>query len=185
MGARDTTEFKADEPDGRVGRRAGHIIAGKPCIQRQNSDAHPLHPLHHGPGVGVIAAHPRGLGCRCVHVERNGTFRVRADAHHTLALSNERGENGLGQGAVLVEFMGVSRPIGEPIVQHGPFVMTSKRDIQQAFTDFRLAANGPENCLAEESHREQVTEHKKTELEDTHAQRVFSDRNVILTYVHF
>ncbi|MFT4564408.1 MAG: redox-sensitive bicupin YhaK (pirin superfamily) [Gammaproteobacteria bacterium] len=28
-------------------------------------------------------------------------------------------------------------PIGEPIVQYGPFVMTSREDIEQAFVDYR------------------------------------------------
>lgn len=28
-------------------------------------------------------------------------------------------------------------PIGEPIVQHGPFVMNTKEEIMQAFADYR------------------------------------------------
>lgn len=36
------------------------------------------------------------------------------------------------------------RPIGEPVVQHGPFVMTSKQEIMQAFEDYqRTEFQGP------------------------------------------
>ena len=34
------------------------------------------------------------------------------------------------------------RPIGEPVVQHGPFVMTSKSEIDQAWRDFRAGKFG-------------------------------------------
>jgi len=36
------------------------------------------------------------------------------------------------------------RPIGEPVVQHGPFVMNSKQEIMQAFSDYqRTEFEGP------------------------------------------
>ena len=30
-----------------------------------------------------------------------------------------------------------ARPIGEPVVQYGPFVMTSREEIEQALADYR------------------------------------------------
>ena len=39
------------------------------------------------------------------------------------------------QGARLILVAG--RPIGEPIVQYGPFVMNSREEIEQAFADYR------------------------------------------------
>lgn len=40
-----------------------------------------------------------------------------------------------GEGAHFILVGG--RPIGEPVVQHGPFVMSSREEIEQAFADYR------------------------------------------------
>ncbi len=32
------------------------------------------------------------------------------------------------------------KPIGEPVVQHGPFVMNSREEIEEAFRDYRQVA---------------------------------------------
>ena len=37
------------------------------------------------------------------------------------------------------------KPLKEPIVQHGPFVMNTKEEIEQTFNDYRCAKNGFEN----------------------------------------
>ena len=37
-------------------------------------------------------------------------------------------------------------PIGEPIAQHGPFVMNTKEELEQAFSDYSLGKNGFEKA---------------------------------------
>ena len=56
---------------------------------------------------------------------------------HTLAVLGEG--NGVdlalaGGGRLMIA---VGRPIGEPVVRHGPFVMNTRQKIQQAIEDFQ------------------------------------------------
>jgi redox-sensitive bicupin YhaK (pirin superfamily) len=44
---------------------------------------------------------------------------------------------GQGEGSGLKFLLIAGQPIGEPIVQHGPFVMNSQEEIMQAFTDYQ------------------------------------------------
>jgi redox-sensitive bicupin YhaK (pirin superfamily) len=57
---------------------------------------------------------------------------LRADAAATL-------ENGASEGELLLL---QGRPIGEPVVQSGPFVMNTRTEIQQAYQDFRSTRFG-------------------------------------------
>jgi len=65
-------------------------------------------------------------------VQRNSRVVLRPEAEVTLHNGNEEGEFLLLQG----------RPINEPVVQYGPFVMNSRSDIQQAFDDYRRTGFG-------------------------------------------
>ena len=47
--------------------------------------------------------------------------------------------NGEGEGEFLVL---QGKPIGEPVVSYGPFVMNSQQEIQQAFMDYRRTQFG-------------------------------------------
>jgi quercetin 2,3-dioxygenase len=63
-------------------------------------------------------------------------------ANHAIDLRPEADaplENG-PQAAQMLLLQG--RPIGEPVAQHGPFVMTSRAEIEQAFSDYRRTGFG-------------------------------------------
>ena len=40
------------------------------------------------------------------------------------------------------------KPIGETIVQHGPFVMNTEQEILEAIADYQLGRNGFERALS-------------------------------------
>ena len=66
-------------------------------------------------------------------IEKGLIARVRADID--VPLINKGGEE--------AEFLLLQgRPIGEPVVQYGPFVMNSKAEIQQAFADYQRTGFG-------------------------------------------
>ena len=54
-----------------------------------------------------------------------------------LARLSEHGELRLHSGSDTRVLLLAGRPLGEPIVQYGPFVMNSREEIEQALRDFR------------------------------------------------
>ncbi|MFN7144678.1 MAG: pirin family protein [Myxococcota bacterium] len=74
----------------------------------------------------------RGVTLAGGAVANGHAARVRADAEIQLTAGPEPTELLLLQG----------RPIGEPVVAHGPFVMNTPSEIQQAFADYRRTRFG-------------------------------------------
>jgi len=69
------------------------------------------------------------------------------EPHHAVFLGKE------GSGVIVhtkdkdADFVVLSgQPIGEPIVQHGPFVMNTQQEIMQALTDYQQGQNGFERA---------------------------------------
>ncbi len=76
----------------------------------------------------------RGTGLRAAGREIPANHRVVLRAGHELALEAGPDE------AELLLLQG--KPIGEPVVQHGPFVMNTRAEIEQAFLDYRRTRFG-------------------------------------------
>jgi redox-sensitive bicupin YhaK (pirin superfamily) len=56
---------------------------------------------------------------------------------------DSRSQTVLAAGAAAIEVLLLqARPIGEPVVQHGPFVMNSRAEIRQAFEDYQSTQFG-------------------------------------------
>lgn len=70
--------------------------------------------------------------------EGDGVLAGRPLAAHILAVLGQGDSVSLKAGSEGARFILVAgKPIGEPIVQYGPFVMNTREEIEQAFADYR------------------------------------------------
>ena len=80
-------------------------------------------------------------------VVRGGEAEV--GAHTTALLTREGGSVTLENSDTEEEahlVLVAGRPLGEPIVQHGPFVMNTEAEIRQAIRDYQTCSNGFERA---------------------------------------
>ena len=69
-------------------------------------------------------------------------------AHHTVIFETSGAAVSVSNpGSALAKFVLISgEPIGESVVQHGPFVMNTEKEIEQTIDDYRKHKNGFENA---------------------------------------
>ncbi|CAL1704871.1 unnamed protein product [Somion occarium] len=82
-------------------------------------------------------------------VVRIGDDPSKHEAFHTLVLSADKDENGVKVTSEEdnTEFiLAAGEPLDQPVVQHGPFVMTSREEIQKTMLDYQTGRNGFEKA---------------------------------------
>ncbi|KAM8894174.1 pirin isoform 6-T8 [Spinachia spinachia] len=73
--------------------------------------------------------------------------RQKVEPHHTVVFGNGGCVKVENKGADIAHFVLIAgEPIREPVVQQGPFVMTTGEEIRQAVSDFHTARNGFERA---------------------------------------
>jgi len=132
----EVPEWHGDGVTARVIAGASHGVAG--AVQREGTE--PLYlDLHLAPGARFEQALPEGHNA-FVYVYR-GALQIGETVVpvQRMAILANRGDgvrlDGGADGARAILVAG--KPLKEPIVQHGPFVMNSPQEIFQAVEDFR------------------------------------------------
>jgi len=109
------------------------------------------------PGAVLRQPIPKDFNAFCYTLEGSGTFgatQKKIGAHYLIMLSDTKETERADDDHILVEagseglhFVLVGgQPIGEPVVQYGPFVMNTQQEIMQAFSDYSSGRNGFENA---------------------------------------
>lgn len=112
------------------------------------------------PGVSVFQALPEGWTAFAYVV--NGSLQVGEEAtpvekFNTVVLSAEEGQNGVtltrpDNTSEETRFVLIAgEPLDQPVVQYGPFVVTSQKQAMEAIRDYQLGRNGFEGAAEWES----------------------------------
>uniref|UniRef100_A0A0A9FQF2 Pirin-like protein n=1 Tax=Arundo donax TaxID=35708 RepID=A0A0A9FQF2_ARUDO len=103
------------------------------------------------PGSQLHQPIPEGWNAFVYIIDGEGVFgREKAaavTAHHCLVLGPGDGLSVWNKSGAPLRFALVGgQPLGEPVVQHGPFVMNTRAEIQQAMEDYYYGRNGFEKA---------------------------------------
>lgn len=103
------------------------------------------------PGAELRQRIPEEWNSFAYVMDGEGVFVDEASApiskYHCLVLSKGDGLRVWNKSDKQLHFVLLSgEPLNEPVVQYGPFVMNTQREIQQAFDDYRRGKNGFENA---------------------------------------
>jgi redox-sensitive bicupin YhaK (pirin superfamily) len=105
------------------------------------------------PGASVHQAIPEGWNAFTFILEGSVVFGKEdasaISASHTVVLSNGDGLSAWNKGKAPAQFVLVAgKPLNEPVVQYGPFVMNTQAQVMDAVRDYQLGKNGFEGAHA-------------------------------------
>jgi redox-sensitive bicupin YhaK (pirin superfamily) len=114
----------------------GHYGGQNSPIRDHHTEVHYLD-VSLGPGA-EFCHHLEGEAAFAYVFEGDAAVVDAALATHTLAVLGPGDELAITAGLRGARFILVAgRPLGEPIVQYGPFVMSSREEVEQALDDYR------------------------------------------------
>lgn len=100
------------------------------------------------PGASISQPVPEGWNGFAYTLNGTAVFDdVESGPHHTLQLGPGDGIKVENKGAEPARFVLIAgKPLNEPVVQHGPFVMNTREEIMQTFNDYQYGRNGFERA---------------------------------------
>ncbi|KAK2853829.1 hypothetical protein Q5P01_006490 [Channa striata] len=109
--------------------------------------------------AGAVHVQPVPLGWTSFIYTLSGSIYLgpdqeqqKVDPHHTVVFGDGDCVKFENKGSEVSHFVLIAgQPINEPVVQHGPFVMTSEEEITQAIRDYQTGTNGFERAKNWES----------------------------------
>lgn len=119
-----------------AGRFQAEGIEQPGAVQRPDTQPQ-LFDLHMPAGTSISPRIADGHRLMLYVFEGELTVAGQTIARNQLARLSEHGELQLTSSSGARVLLLAGRPIGEPIVQYGPFVMNSREEIEQALRDFR------------------------------------------------
>lgn len=124
-------------PGGRVRLLAGRYQDRRGVIEDPNTDALYLD-VELAAGAVFSEALPESHAAFVYVFEGEAALGTECLPTHELAVLSEGDRVGIAAGAAGARFILVAgRPLGEPFVQYGPFVMTTREEVEQAMRDYR------------------------------------------------
>ena len=99
----------------------------------------------------LVQAVPEGYNGFVYVIEGEAAFgsNGKTEAAHTTLVMGPGGSLEIKTGSKACRFVLIAgEPTGEPVVQHGPFVMTSQEEIMETFEDYSAGKNGFEGATA-------------------------------------